>query len=50
MRTHRFEGDRELEVSMMSMADLAASELGASWMTGRPPRILPGRRVEGLRP
>eukprot|EP00435_Cladocopium_sp_Y103_P059902 s1225_g21.t1 len=38
-RTHQFQGDPELEASMMSMADLAASELGTSWMTGRPPRI-----------
>lgn len=39
-RTHQFQGDPELEASMMSMADLAASELGTSWMTGRPPRIV----------
>eukprot|EP00434_Breviolum_minutum_P037587 symbB.v1.2.033332.t1/scaffold4126.1/size44283/3 len=39
-RSSQLAGDAELEASMLSMADLAATELGASWMTGRPPRIV----------
>ncbi|CAJ1360076.1 unnamed protein product [Effrenium voratum] len=42
-RTHRsLQTDPELESSMMSLAQLASSmpELGAAWMTGRPPRVV----------